>query len=79
MGEGSWGSKRLRIAMAKFITHHFKTLLPLNPDHILIGAGVTGLMQMVAFTAFDDGDAVLTSTPCYQGFPVDFGMRAKSV
>lgn len=79
MGEGSWGSDRLRKAMAKFMTHHFKSLHPIHPDHVLIAAGVTGLMQMVAFTVFDEGDAVLTSTPCYQGLPVDFGMRAKSV
>ncbi|KAI9654444.1 MAG: hypothetical protein M1831_005410 [Alyxoria varia] len=74
-GEGPWGTRRLRNAMAKFMTKHFGALNPLNPDKLLFSNGVTSICEELAFTIADPGDGVLYSRPIYQAFQMDFGLK----
>lgn len=63
--------------MTKHINRLFHPLIPVEADQILFANGVTSLCEMLGFTIFDEGDAVLLSKPIYQAFQLDFGTKAK--
>lgn len=63
--------------MAKHMTRHFHPLHPFEPNNFVFANGVTALCEMLGFSIFDEGDAILLSRPIYQAFTVDFGTKAK--
>ena len=63
--------------MAAHMTRHFHPLHPFNPDNFIFSNGVTALCEMLGFSLFDEGDAVLLSRPMYQAFRGDFGTKAR--
>jgi len=76
-GHGAWASPRLRKAMAKHMTRHFHPLQPFDPKSFVFANGVTALCEMLGYSIFDEGDAILLSRPIYQAFRPDFGTKAK--
>ncbi|KAF2089340.1 PLP-dependent transferase [Saccharata proteae CBS 121410] len=76
-GEGPWGNQRLRKAMAGHLNRYLKPLETIQPDDLHFGNGCTALCEMLGFTLFDEGDGILFTQPVYQGFPLDFGSKAK--
>lgn len=65
--------------MAKHINRFFRPFKDVAPERLLFANGVTALFSMLGQTICDAGDAVLVSSPCYQGFKGDFEVEAKSV
>jgi len=63
--------------MAKHMTRHFHPLYPFEPNNFVFANGVTALCEMLGFSIFDEGDAILLSRPIYHAFTVDFGTKAK--
>jgi 1-aminocyclopropane-1-carboxylate synthase len=63
--------------MAAHINKWFRPAEPVNADHLLFSAGCTSLCEMLGFTIFEEGEALLLSQPIYQAFEEDFGLRAK--
>lgn len=59
------------------MNRHFHPLVPFEPSNFVIANGVTSLCEMLGFTLFEAGDAVLLSRPIYQAFKGDFGTKAK--
>lgn len=75
-GEGPWGTKRLRQAMAKHMNKHFCPVNEIQADEILFANGVTSICEMLGFTIAEPGDGILIGQPIYQAFRADFGTRA---
>jgi len=75
-GEGPWGTKRLRQAMAKHMNKHFHPVDDIRADEILFANGVTSICEMLGFTIAEPGDGILIGQPIYQAFRGDFGTRA---
>lgn len=75
-GEGPWGTKHLRRAMAAHMTKYFHPHHPLHEDDLLFANGCTSLMEMLAFSLMDPGDGILLTRPCYTAFALDFGTKA---
>ena len=65
--------------MAKYMDKWFKPLSPVHVDELLFSTGVTSICEMLGFTIFEPGDALLLSAPIYQAFKSDFGLRAEWV
>lgn len=72
------GSIRVHKALCDFVNDPegvFKPLVPLQPKHIICGAGVTALLDMLAFHVADEGDGILLAAPYYAGFNGDLKLR----
>ncbi|KAF2460669.1 pyridoxal phosphate-dependent transferase [Lineolata rhizophorae] len=76
-GEGPWGSRRLRTAMAKFMERNLKSIHPIDPEKILFASGCTAIFEMLGFALADPGEGLLVSRPCYAAFQDDFELKAK--
>lgn len=76
-GEGPWGTKRLREAMARHMNLNFKPAVEINEENILLANGVTSACELLGFTIAEPGDGILMSMPIYQAFSSDFGTKAK--
>ncbi|KAI5269626.1 PLP-dependent transferase [Aureobasidium subglaciale] len=76
-GEGPWGSKRLRTAMAKHMNKYFHPVSKVQPEDLVFANGITSLCELVGYAIGESGDGILISRPSYQAFPADFGAKAK--
>lgn len=69
------GYKRLKNAVARFLTKHFKPTTPIESSHIQISNGLTSAIQNLAWAVADDGDALLLGRPYYVAFKPDVNRR----
>ncbi|THX62499.1 PLP-dependent transferase [Aureobasidium pullulans] len=76
-GEGPWGSKRLRIAMANHMNKYFHPVSTVQPEDLVFANGITSLCELFGYAMGEEGDGILISRPCYQAFIADFGAKAK--
>lgn len=76
-GEGPWGSKRLRIAMADHLNKYFHPVSTVQPEDLVFANGITSLCELFGYAMGEEGDGILISRPCYQAFIADFGAKAK--
>ncbi|KAK0559504.1 hypothetical protein OC844_004362 [Tilletia horrida] len=52
-----------------------KPLKRIEPEHIVVGTGATGVLDSLFFCLGDEGDGVLVSSPWYNGFDRDLTSR----
>ncbi|KZT57992.1 PLP-dependent transferase [Calocera cornea HHB12733] len=72
------GSVRLGKALAGFLNRPggaFSPLTPIKPEDIVFGAGVSAVIDMLAFHIADAGTGVLIAAPYYAGFTSDLNAR----
>lgn len=70
------GGPRFPVAMAAHINEYFEPFLPVRPEQIITGAGLTSIHDMVGLSLGDPGDGILVSRPVYGRFELDFGNTA---
>ena len=70
------GGPRFPIAMAAHINEYFNPKLPVKPEHIVTGSGLTAIHEMVGFSLGDPGDGILVSRPVFGRFELGFGNTA---
>ncbi|KAH0022045.1 PLP-dependent transferase, partial [Aureobasidium melanogenum] len=75
-GEGPWGSKRLRTAMADHMNKYFHPVSAIQPDELVFANGITSLCELFGYAIASPNDGILISRPSYQAFPADFGAKA---
>ncbi|MFC1748886.1 aminotransferase class I/II-fold pyridoxal phosphate-dependent enzyme [Pseudomonadota bacterium] len=68
------GIHSLRKRIALFL-EQVSFIKEVSPNNIVIGNGVSSLLESLAYTLFDEGDAVLIPSPCYSGYHDDFSAR----
>ncbi|KAG6040510.1 hypothetical protein E4U41_000331 [Claviceps citrina] len=69
------GYKRLKAAVARFLTRHFRPVTPIEPSHLHISNGVTSAIQNLAWALGDPGDGLLLGRPYYVAFLPDVNRR----
>jgi aspartate/methionine/tyrosine aminotransferase len=74
-GDGPYGSKNVRAAIAKFMNHHFKPILEVQPDQILVTNGVSSAIEHCAWGLANPGEGILLGRPYYRAFLPDVNMR----
>ncbi|KAJ4018762.1 hypothetical protein NW752_005890 [Fusarium irregulare] len=70
------GSQNLLEATAGYLNRFFSPSEPVRAEHILATNGVTSLMDMMAWTLCDPGQAVLYLTPNF--FMIDYNMTVRA-
>ncbi|KAH0263469.1 PLP-dependent transferase, partial [Aureobasidium melanogenum] len=75
-GEGPWGSKRLRTAMAIHMNKYFHPFSAIHPDDLVFANGITSLCELFGYAIGSPNNGILISRPSYQAFPADFGAKA---
>ncbi|KAH7020565.1 pyridoxal phosphate-dependent transferase [Ilyonectria destructans] len=74
-GDGTTGSKRLKLALSGFITKQFNTHKKIEPSHITITNGCSAAIEHLAWAVGDDGDGFLISRPFFRAFIPTLGLR----
>jgi aspartate/methionine/tyrosine aminotransferase len=69
------GALPFRAAAAAFLSEHL-THRPVDPDHLGVSAGATGVIEMTAFLLADAGDVAVIPAPCYPVYRKDIGNMA---
>ncbi|KAK5677172.1 hypothetical protein LTS10_010361 [Elasticomyces elasticus] len=75
-GDGSTGSKRLKIALSQFLSKHLHPVHALEPQHIVVTNGCSSALEHLAWAFADPGDGFLLGQPFYGTFIPDFTLRA---
>lgn len=75
-GDGFYGSKRLRLAIADFMNRCFQPHQAVKQEHVVATAGLTNSLEQMAYALGDHGDGFLIGRPYYTSLPKDFGARA---
>lgn len=73
---GAWGSPRLRKAMAIHVNQYLNIHNPFNETDVTFATGVTAIFDLLGFSLFNPGDALLLTSPSYPGFASDFALKA---
>lgn len=68
-------SPELPAAAASFLNHFFHPRVPLAPNNILAGNGLTSLLDTLFFNLADEGNVILVPTPSYGMFFHDLTTR----
>lgn len=56
-----------------------KLIQPVEPDHIVVGSGASGILDALFTVLCNPGEGVLLSVPWYNGFDHDLTSRAEAV
>lgn len=74
-GDGTVGSKRLREAIARFLTKHFKPARPLESSHISVTNGCNSSIEHLSWACANPGEAFLLGQPHWGTFVPDLTLR----
>lgn len=74
-GDGGKGTKKLRAAMARFLTRKLNPVTPFEPSQICITNGVTSSIDHMSSIIADPGDTFLLGQPHYGAFIPDIELR----
>lgn len=69
------GSKRLRSAMATFLTKHLKPVTPIESNHIVVTNGCSSAVEHLSWALANPGDGFLLGQPYYGTFIPDISLR----
>ncbi|KAF7556554.1 hypothetical protein G7Z17_g1364 [Cylindrodendrum hubeiense] len=69
------GGPQLQSAMAGFFNHFFSPSIPVEPSQIVVTNGVTSMIDLVAWTLCEPGDAVLYLAPTFYMLDYDLASR----
>ncbi|RFU26141.1 hypothetical protein B7463_g10197, partial [Scytalidium lignicola] len=76
-GDGSVGSNELRQNIANFMNATFRPKNLLILEHVTVLAGVSSVIDTLAFCVAEKGDGILLGRPTYVGFISDMVNRAE--
>lgn len=69
------GKKRLKTALARFLTRHFNPVLKIEPSHLTIANGCSSALEHTAWAFGNPGDVFILGKPYYGTFIPDFSLR----
>lgn len=70
------GRPGLRNAFCSYLERLLSLSSPLNPEHLVVGAGCNAVLENLCICLANQGDAVLIPTPYYAAFEFDLQARA---
>jgi aspartate/methionine/tyrosine aminotransferase len=77
-GTGPKGSVRLRTALASLFNTHFSARQKVQPDEILVSAGVAAMADLLSWAICNEGDGIFVPQPLYTAFTTDFHTRNRA-
>lgn len=76
--DGGAGSRKLRTAIAKFLTRQLKPAIPFEEDHICCTNGCSSAIEHASFLLCDPGEVFLLGRPYYRAFLPDVELRPRA-
>lgn len=76
-GDGTYGSRELRTAIAGFVTKVFKPSMSIGEQNVSVCNGAGSAVDNLSFCVGEPGDGILVGRPLYVGFSPDIEARAK--
>ena len=73
--DGTTGSKRLKTAMADFLTRHLHTIENIDAKHITVTNGCSSSIEHLAWALANPGDGILLGRPYFKGFLSSITLR----
>ncbi|GIC94646.1 putative aminotransferase [Aspergillus udagawae] len=73
--DGASGSKRLKVAMARFLNRRLHPATPLEPQHLILTNGVSAAVEHLSWALADKGEGILLGRPYYGTFISDISLR----
>ncbi|KAF4434111.1 ACC synthase [Fusarium acutatum] len=74
-GDGTTGSKRLKLALAHFLNKHLSPHQDIGMDHITITNGCSAAIEHISWAVGDQGDGFLITRPFFRAFIPTFSHR----
>lgn len=74
-GDGSTGSKRLKMALSTFLTKHLDPVNNIKPEYIVVTNGCSSALEHLSWAFANPGDGFLLGQPFYGTFVPDFTLR----
>ncbi|RFN50455.1 hypothetical protein FIE12Z_5319 [Fusarium flagelliforme] len=74
-GDGTTGSKRLKLALAHFLNRYLNPHQDININQITITNGCSAAIEHIAWAVGDQGDGFLITRPFFRAFIPTFGLR----
>ncbi|KAH7232496.1 pyridoxal phosphate-dependent transferase [Fusarium solani] len=74
-GDGTTGSKRLKLALAHFLNKYLNPHKKIDLSHITITNGCSAAIEHIAWAVGDGGDGFLITKPFFRAFIPTFGLR----
>jgi aspartate/methionine/tyrosine aminotransferase len=74
-GDGPTGSKRLKEAVAKFVTHNFAAYTEVKAEHVTMTNGTSAALEHLSFALSNPGDVFLPGRPYYGNYEPDYTWR----
>lgn len=71
------GSPRLVTALIPFYERYFKPHKPLKTEHIIVGNGLSSILDHSSAVMANPGDAYILARPFYNAFEQEFGNRSQ--
>ncbi|KJZ80109.1 hypothetical protein HIM_00823 [Hirsutella minnesotensis 3608] len=71
------GHRRLKKAVARFLTRRFNPVKSIEPGHIFVSNGCTAAVETLSWACANPGDGILIGRPYYGTFPTDVGKRTR--
>ncbi|KAK4226579.1 putative 1-aminocyclopropane-1-carboxylate synthase [Podospora fimiseda] len=78
-GSGPKGSPRLKRALASFLNTTFEVREAVEPEDIIIMAGVTPVIDALSWAICNEGEGIIIPRPFYTAFSHDIPTRARGV
>ncbi|KAH8892905.1 PLP-dependent transferase [Thozetella sp. PMI_491] len=71
------GPPELAAGVSKFMNRHFNPATAIQPSQVFVTAGVTSLIDIMAFNMCDEGEGIMLLTPTYSMFQIDLSGRSR--
>ncbi|RDW70934.1 hypothetical protein BP6252_07497 [Coleophoma cylindrospora] len=77
--DGLGGDPDLLLEASRFFNHFFKSRIPVRPEHIVVGAGCSAILENLLHDICEPGDGIMIEVPFWGGFETSFVLRAAVV
>ncbi|KAL9604023.1 MAG: hypothetical protein Q9219_000785 [cf. Caloplaca sp. 3 TL-2023] len=76
-GDGPFGTRALRAALSDFFNDYLHPFNKVQPQQLLVAAGVTSVLDLISFAVANPGDGILIGRPLYGSFLKDLSTRSE--
>ncbi|KAF7547039.1 hypothetical protein G7Z17_g8003 [Cylindrodendrum hubeiense] len=74
-GDGTTGTKRIKVSVSRFLTKHLKPVKPIEPEHITMTNGCSAALEHLSWAFANPGECFLVGQPYYGTFIPDLTYR----
>lgn len=74
-GDGTTGSNRLKVAIARFLTKHLHAVAEIAATHVTVTNGCSSSIKDLSWAIANTGEGILLGQPYCRGFVASIGLQ----